>query len=69
MADLEELAFKRDRGYLVRLVLLLALGILVSVFVWRGLTGQGTTSCVANAFLGQQGVAPATPPAKAPQKP
>ena len=54
MADLEELAIKRDRGYLVRLILGLALGIAASVFIWKGLTGQGTTSCVTNAFLGQQ---------------
>jgi hypothetical protein len=54
VADLEELAIKRDRGYLVRLILGLALGIAASVFIGRGLTGHGTTSCVANAFLGQQ---------------
>jgi hypothetical protein len=54
MADLEELAIKRDRGSLVRLILSLALGVAASVFIWRGLTGHGTTSCVANAFLGQQ---------------
>jgi hypothetical protein len=54
MADLEELAIKRDRGYLVRLILGLALAVAAGVFIWRGLTGKGTTSCVANAFLGQQ---------------
>ncbi|MFI5306772.1 MAG: hypothetical protein ACHQ53_05440 [Polyangiales bacterium] len=54
VADLEQLAIKRDRGYLVRLILSLALGVAASVFIWRGLTGHGTTSCVANAFLGQQ---------------
>jgi len=67
VADLEELAFKRDRGYLVRLLLMLALGVAASAFIWQGLTGHGTTSCVANAFLGQQGPAPATAPA--PTKP
>jgi hypothetical protein len=66
VADLEELAIKRDRGYLVRLLVSLALGIAASVFIWRGLTGHGTTSCVAGAFLGQP-TEPA-PPAQAPAK-
>jgi hypothetical protein len=68
VADLEELAVRRDRGYLVRLILFLVLGIVASVFIWKGLTGHGTTSCVANAFLGQGGAAgaPASPPPAAP---
>lgn len=53
MADLEQLAVKRDRGYLVRLVTFLALGALAAVFVFRGLTGQQTTGCIADVFLGQ----------------
>lgn len=52
MADLEKLAVQRDRGYLVRLVLGLAVAGLVSVFVFRGLTGQETSGCMADAFLG-----------------
>jgi len=52
MVDLEELAVKRDRGYLVRLVLLLALGIGASAFVWQGLTGDGVSGCLANTMLG-----------------
>ena len=52
MADLEKLAVQRDRGYLVRLVLGLAVALLVSVFIFRGLTGEETSGCVANAFLG-----------------
>ena len=59
MADLEELAVKRDRGYLVRLVLMLAVGIIVSAFMWHWLAGAGVGGCMANAFLGQQ-------PARAP---
>jgi hypothetical protein len=54
MADLEELAIKRDRGYLVRLVLLLVLGLGASVFVWQGLTGHRVSGCLAGAFLGEQ---------------
>jgi hypothetical protein len=53
MADLEELAIKRDRGYLVRLVLMLCVGMIAGVFLYRGLTGEGVTGCVADALLGQ----------------
>jgi hypothetical protein len=52
MADLEKLAVQRDRGYLVRLVLGLAVAGVLSVFIFRGLTGQETSGCMANAFLG-----------------
>ena len=52
MVDLEKLAVKRDRGYLVRLVLMLALGVAASVFLWRGLTGEGVSGCIASAMLG-----------------
>jgi len=62
MADLEKLAVQRDRGFLVRLVLGLAAGLLVSVFLFRGLTGQQTSGCLANAFLG--GDAPPVAPSK-----
>jgi hypothetical protein len=55
MADLEELAVKRDRGYLVRLILMLALGVVVSVFLWAGLTGDRVGTCVADVFLGGGG--------------
>jgi hypothetical protein len=61
MADLEKLAVQRDRGYLVRLVLGLAVAGLVSVFIFRGLTGQETSGCMADAFLG--GDAKTTPSA------
>jgi hypothetical protein len=53
MADLEELAVKRDRGYLVRLVLLLVLGLGASAFLWQGLTGDRVGGCLAGAFLGE----------------
>ena len=54
MADLEELAVKRDRGYLLRLVLLLALGLGACALLWQGLTGDRVGGCLAGAFLGQQ---------------
>jgi hypothetical protein len=63
MADLEELALKRDRGYLVRLVLGLGAAVVVSVFLFRGLTGGAVSGCVADAFLGQGAAKDATPAA------
>jgi hypothetical protein len=58
VADLEQLAVKRDRGYLLRLVLMLLLGLGASAVVWQALTGDRVSGCVANAFLGQDGPAP-----------
>lgn len=52
MADLEELAVKRDRKYLMRLVVFLLLGIAASVFIFQGLTGERVSSCAADAMLG-----------------
>lgn len=64
MADLEDLALKRDRSYLVRLIAMLLLGVVASIFVARGLIGESITGCIANALLGQD-AAPAGKPAKA----
>ena len=55
MADLEELAVKRDRGYLVRLIAMLALGAIASAFLWQGLTNDQVSGCVADVFLGGGG--------------
>jgi hypothetical protein len=52
MADLEKLAIRRDRGYLVRLVLLLVVGSLVSVFLFAWLTGSKMSGCVASTVGG-----------------
>jgi hypothetical protein len=52
MADLEKLAIRRDRGYLVRAVLLLVVGGLVSVFLFGWLTGSKLSGCVANTLGG-----------------
>jgi hypothetical protein len=54
MADLEKMAIKRDRGYLVRLFIMLVLGIGASAFVWRGLTGGEMGGCLASAMLGAE---------------
>ena len=61
MADLEKLAVQRDRGYLVRLVLGLAVAALVSVFILRGLTGRETSGCLATTFLGGDAEPPSEP--------
>lgn len=67
MADLEQLAVKRDRGFLVRLVLLLCVGLCASVVVFVAVTGKRTSSCVAGALLGQQPAAAGAPAAPEPR--
>jgi len=55
MADLEEHAFKRDKRFVVRLVITLFLAVLGGVFIYGRLTSQGTASCAADAMLGTSG--------------
>ena len=50
MADLEKLAMRRDRGYLVRLVVLLVAGLVGGVFMYGFLTGASVTGCVSGAL-------------------
>jgi hypothetical protein len=54
MVDLEKLALQRDRGYLVRLVVLLVVGVLVSIFLFAWLTGSGTRGCVSETIGGTE---------------
>ena len=54
MVDLEKLAVQRDRGYLVRLILLLMAGVLASVFVFAWLTGERTAGCLAETIGGSK---------------
>jgi hypothetical protein len=62
MADLEELALRRDRGYLVRLLLLLAFALMFALFVYGWLTGSGVSGCLATTLGGEAPKqAPATP--------
>lgn len=56
MADLEEHALRRDRRFLVRLVVLLALGTLVGLWAFAHLTSSRFAGCAAR-MLG----APASP--------
>lgn len=53
MADLEKLAIQRDRGYLVRLLLLLAVGVVVSAFMFKWLTGGDVSGCIATSIGGE----------------
>jgi hypothetical protein len=52
MADLEEHAFKRDKRFVVRLVLTLIVAIVGAALVWGRLTSAGTASCAADTFVG-----------------
>jgi hypothetical protein len=52
MADLEQHAFKRDKRFVVRLVLTLLVAIVGAALVWGRLTSAGTASCAADTFLG-----------------
>jgi hypothetical protein len=52
MADLEEHAFKRDKRFIVRLLLTLCVAVLAGTFIAGRLTSQGTASCAADAALG-----------------
>lgn len=63
MADLEKLALKRDRRYLLRLLTLLGIGAAFGIFMFRTLTGEQVGGCVADAYLGQT---PKPAPAPAP---
>lgn len=61
VADLEEMALKRDRGYLVRLVLALGAAVIAAAFVFAGLTGESFAGCVAEVFVGQPERPPTAP--------
>lgn len=66
MADLEERALRRDKRFLVRLVLALAIGVLGGGFLYAKLTGSEFAGCAARTFGGGEGEpsapAPASPP-------
>lgn len=54
MVDIEKLALKRDKAYLVRLVLLLLLGMGLGLVLASYLTGSSVSGCLTNAFIGSQ---------------
>ena len=55
MADLEKHAFKRDRRFIVRLVLTLLLSALFGLYVYAHLTSRRTAGCAADAALSAPG--------------
>jgi hypothetical protein len=63
VADLEKLAVKRDRGYLVRLIVMLALGVIASAFLWQGLTSDRVGGCLADTMVGSEPAPPQPTPA------
>jgi hypothetical protein len=51
MADLEEHAFKRDKRFIVRLVLTLLLSTLFGFYIYGHLTSRRTAGCAADSAL------------------
>ncbi len=54
MADLEEHALKRDKRFVVRLVLGLGVALLAGLFIAARLTSDNTAGCAAGAMLGSE---------------
>lgn len=54
MADLEQHAFKRDRRFIVRLVLTLAVSLVFGLFIYDHLTSRRTAGCAADTALGTE---------------
>lgn len=52
MADIEQDAFKRDRRFLIRLVLVLVVAVIAGLFLFASLTNEGTRGCAAEAVGG-----------------
>jgi hypothetical protein len=52
MADFEEHAFKRDRRFLVRLVVLLVIGAVAGLWAVSHLTSSSFGGCAARTFGG-----------------
>ncbi|HEX5657838.1 MAG TPA: hypothetical protein VFX59_11615 [Polyangiales bacterium] len=52
MADLEEHAFRRDKRFLVRLVLTLTVSGVVATLIGGRLTSEGSAGCAADAIEG-----------------
>jgi len=60
MADLEQHAFKRDKRFVVRLVLTLSLSLLFGLYIYGHLTSRRTAGCAADAV----GTEPGSPGTK-----
>lgn len=57
MADLEEQALRKDRRFLVRLILVLVVGAAAGLWMFSAMTSDRTRGCAADAVGGV-----ATPP-------
>jgi hypothetical protein len=62
MADLEEHALRRDRRFIVRLVVTLVLATLAGLFLFAQLTSDRTAGCAADAMLGSDSPPPTPTP-------
>ncbi len=51
MADLEKHAIRRDKGFLVRLVLGLVFAVVAGSYLYAGLTSEGLAGCAARGAL------------------
>lgn len=54
MADLEQHAFKRDKRFVVRLVLTLSLALLFGLYIYGHLTSRRTAGCAAETAVGAE---------------
>jgi hypothetical protein len=52
MADLEQHAFKRDKRFIVRLVLALGASVIFGLYVYSHLTSRRTAGCAAETAVG-----------------
>lgn len=62
MADLEQHAFKRDKRFVVRLIVGLIAATLGGLFVSGRLTSQSTAGCAADALVEPQAPRPTGAP-------
>jgi hypothetical protein len=61
MADLEEHAFKRDKRFVVRLVLTLLVGLIGGLYIYAHLTSDRTAGCAADAAISGDRAGPKSP--------
>ncbi len=52
MADLEEQALRKDRRFLVRLVLILLVGIIAGLWMFSAMTSDSAKGCAARGVSG-----------------
>lgn len=63
MADLEKHAIKRDKRFIVRLLLVITIALLAGLFIFGKMTSSDFANCAAGSFdaaAGGDGTAPAS---------